>query len=322
MDFQRLKLGNLQKVLIGLSVLLIVVSMVSFLQHIPQVASPRSTMYDKSFIGAMNQLSKSIPQNSVLITSAEATPISYFTDRVAKAPWGASSKESLVDYMERGNYDYLVVLDGKSSVSELKYLFSSEGLKSLDEDFQLIATYCSDFSKIRLYQLKNGLDINNERNTKDNEWEAYSICISDARDSGKPNLANIDTVQIRIADDGTVPISVWLGALSIIDDKGNEVLITDFQGAHGFKKQGAVGTQTDDKSDFIEGTQSLRLETDGDGSPVVTRKSAITPVLDFEGKQLKLWIKISDISKLNEFRVTVTGDEFQNYRNYWIRMPP
>jgi hypothetical protein len=278
-------------------------------------------MYDESFIGAMNQISKSLPENSVLIASAEATPITYLTGHAAKAPWGVSSKEALVDYMERGNYDYLVVLDGKSSVSELKQLFSSEGLKSLDEDFQLKATYCADFSKIRLYQLKHGIDISDERSGKDNQWEAYTICTSDARDSGKPNLLNIDTIQIRIADDGTSPISVWLGALSLIDENGNEVLITDFQGAHGFKKQGAVGTQTDDSTDFAQGAQSLRLETDGDGSPVVTRKSEIKPVLDFAGKQLKLWVKISDISKLREFRVTVTNDEFQNYRNYWIRMP-
>ncbi|MGH9921224.1 MAG: polysaccharide deacetylase family protein [Nitrososphaerales archaeon] len=116
-----------------------------------------------------------------------------------------------------------------------------------------------------------------------------------------------------------------LVTINEIDNQGwipkltNEALITNFGAGHGFAKQSAVvGTQIDDKTDFTMSTQSLKLTTDGDGQGVFTRKTDISPAIDFTGKFLKVWIKISDISKIKELRVTVTNDGFATFKNYKI----
>jgi len=97
-----------------------------------------------------------------------------------------------------------------------------------------------------------------------------------------------------------------------------ETLITHFGAGHGFAKSSAAGTQTDDTTDFARSTQSLKLATDGDGQAVFARKTNMSPALDFTGKFLKVWIKISDTSKIKELRVTVTNDNFATFKNYRI----
>ncbi len=95
-----------------------------------------------------------------------------------------------------------------------------------------------------------------------------------------------------------------------------ETLITNFGAGHGFGKQTAFGTQIDDTKDFVMGTQSLKLTTDGDGQAVFTRKASISPSINFTGKSLKVWIKVNDTSKIDELRVTVTSDNFATFKNY------
>ncbi len=95
-------------------------------------------------------------------------------------------------------------------------------------------------------------------------------------------------------------------------------LITNFGAGHGFTKSSTAGTQVDDTADFMTSAQSLKLSTAGDGQPVFVRKTNISPALDFTGKFLKVWIKISDASKIKELRVTVTNDNFATFKNYRI----
>lgn len=97
-----------------------------------------------------------------------------------------------------------------------------------------------------------------------------------------------------------------------------ETLITNFGAGHGFGKQSVEGKQIDDTTDFATGSQSLKLTTGGDGQAVFTRKTNISPAMDFTGKFLKVWIKVNDTSKINELRITITSDEFTTYKNYRI----
>ena len=143
--------------------------------------------------------------------------------------------------------------------------------------------------------------------------------VSDTNDIGTPLLSDINTIQIRVIDDGTGPISVWFGRLSLVDiGTQAETIIETFESEHGYLKRGISGKQEDDKSYSVDGLQSLKLTTDGDGRPVFTRKTGISKATDFTGKTIKLWVRISDLSQLQELRVTVTNDEFKNYRNFWI----
>jgi peptidoglycan/xylan/chitin deacetylase (PgdA/CDA1 family) len=78
------------------------------------------------------------------------------------------------------------------------------------------------------------------------------------------------------------------------------------------------GNQTDDRVDLAMGEQSLRIVTQGDGLPVFTRKSDISPALNFTDRLLKVWIKVNGTDNVSELRVTVTNDEFQTFADYWI----
>lgn len=94
-----------------------------------------------------------------------------------------------------------------------------------------------------------------------------------------------------------------------------ETLITGFAAGHGWTKQTGAGTQSDDTSEFITGTQSLSLTTAGDGVVVFTRKTGLS--LDLSGKYLKTLIYISDISAVNEISIYASSDGFVANWYYW-----
>ncbi len=97
-----------------------------------------------------------------------------------------------------------------------------------------------------------------------------------------------------------------------------ELIISNFQSDHSFVLQSGTGTQLEDTTSFAIGNQSLKLVTPGDGSPVFTRRSDILPSLNFTDKLLKVWIKFNGTENVSELRVTVTGDDFRTYTDYWI----
>ncbi len=321
MDFQKLKDININKILAGVGILIIIVSIISFQEQIPKTMDPRSYAYDKSLIPTIKDLVNMVPSDSVVVVSGYAALVNYFTDHKTLTPYSASTKDELVNFMLRKDYDYLLVFEGKSSKDDFRSLFSSEGLKSLDDEFELMTSSSSDFSNIYLYKLEDHFRIDSTRYQGDNVWQVYTINESRTSDFGSPDMSAINAIRIRIADDGASPVSVWLGALSLVDEDGKESMITDFQSQHGFRKVQGPGTQSDDTVDFVFGAQSLKLETDGDGLEVITRKAGILPSIDFTGQQLKLWIKISDISEVAEIRVLVSNDGFKDFRNYWIQKP-
>ncbi|MGH9921389.1 MAG: hypothetical protein ACRD38_01415 [Nitrososphaerales archaeon] len=319
MDFQALKTTHTQEIFTSVVMLLIVLSIITFLEKNPDRMHTKAIRDDNTLMAAMDKLSKLVPDSNILLSSKYAPIVTYFTGHTTKIPYGVSSKEALINYMLKRDYNYLVVFEGKSSVKELESLFSSKGLRSLDSDFERVASYTTELSKIHLYKLN--VQRVSKMNLIDNVWKQYIIDNSKIADFDTPDISTIRSIKIKIADDGSGSVSVWLGSLSLVDEHGNEFAISDFQSGHGFTKLGGSGTQIDDTVNFVLGTQSLNLKTEGDGLEVVTRKSARLPSIDFTETQLKLWIKISDVNKLGEFRITVIGDDFVNYGNYWIQKP-
>lgn len=87
-------------------------------------------------------------------------------------------------------------------------------------------------------------------------------------------------------------------------------VLTNLQAGHGWSKQSAQGTQSDDTSDYVKGVQSLSLVTDGIGSAVFTRKSSISPAVDLTGKYIKVWVKVSDTSLVSELWFYASSDNF------------
>jgi hypothetical protein len=77
----------------------------------------------------------------------------------------------------------------------------------------------------------------------------------------------------------------------------------------------------DDTNEFVLGKQSRVLTTDSNSSAVFSRKIGILQTIDLTENVIQVWIKVSDISKIKELRVSVTADRFESYRNYWISSP-
>lgn len=93
-------------------------------------------------------------------------------------------------------------------------------------------------------------------------------------------------------------------------------VITNLQSGHGFSKQDSISTQTDDTAIFTKGTQSLKITTDGANGVCFTRKSSISPVVDLTGKQLIVWVRVDDPSKLAEFNIYISSNNMTAFW-YW-----
>ena len=96
-----------------------------------------------------------------------------------------------------------------------------------------------------------------------------------------------------------------------------ETVITNLQSGHGYTKQSAAGTQSDDTADYIKGNQSLKLVTDGDASAVVTRKSSISPAIDLTNKYLKVWVKVDNTANVQEFWFYASSNNFSSAWYSW-----
>jgi hypothetical protein len=132
-----------------------------------------------------------------------------------------------------------------------------------------------------------------------------------------PVLINI----IESSSTSTSTSNPWKAINSISDPSimlNGEYVITKFQIDHAFKRLGSAGNQQDDGNNFVLGNQSLKLSTGGDGLPVFTRKISISPNLDLSEKSINILLKASEVSNIQELRVSVTADRFQTYRDYWI----
>lgn len=97
--------------------------------------------YNKQFIPTISNIANQVPPSEPIVISLPSSQFAYFVGHKLIIPWGSYSEKSLVYFMVTNNLRYLVVYENFSRVDELKQLFSSEGLKALDEDFREIGEY-------------------------------------------------------------------------------------------------------------------------------------------------------------------------------------
>lgn len=111
-----------------------------------------------------------------------------------------------------------------------------------------------------------------------------------------------------------------LRSLSVTADTWNrpvkqqETVVTNFQSGHGFTK-GGVGTMTDDTTDFMRGSQSLRLTTDGVGGFLSASKTGMTS-FDATGKRLVFYLRCDDWTKVNTCSLQVSSDTFTTHADF------
>ena len=104
--------------------------------------------------------------------------------------------------------------------------------------------------------------------------------------------------------------------ISIFHEK--EEIITTFQQSDNLSKLTGDGVVTFDTEDYVVGKQSLKITTDGNGNSEIIRLTNISPPIDFTGKFLKAWGKISYLNAVERLRITVSSDNFETKKTYWI----
>ena len=97
--------------------------------------------YNKQFIPIISNISNQVPPNEPIVVSLKSSQYAYFVGHKSIIPWSSYSEKSLVYFMVRNNLRYLVVYENFSRVDELRQLFSSKGVKDLEEDFREIGEY-------------------------------------------------------------------------------------------------------------------------------------------------------------------------------------
>ena len=114
------------------------------------IIEPQSAVYDEKFVPALNKVASLIPKNETLVASGSGGIITFLTDFPVKTPRNVTSLESLVQWMSKHNFSYLVVTP--TNEPKLKPIFSKQGLERLEENFQKIIGFKTEFNEINLFK--------------------------------------------------------------------------------------------------------------------------------------------------------------------------
>src|SRR3990167_7940374 len=171
-----------------------------------------------------------------------------------------------------------------------------------------------------LYGWFDNLKIGNSTTTNDTSTGGLSVGSNAlvVRDNGNVGIGTA-TSSYKLDVNGDALIN----SLGLYDPRNAplqypaETVITNLQSGHGYTKQSAAGTQSDDTADYIKGNQSLKLVTDGDASAVVTRKSSISPAIDLTNKYLKVWVKVDNTANVQEFWFYASSNNFSSAWYSW-----
>jgi len=84
-------------------------------------------------------------------------------------------------------------------------------------------------------------------------------------------------------------------------------IFQQFQSGHGYELSSGTGTLSEDTSDFVVGTQSLKFVTKGDEVQSHVRKKSVGPY-DFTGKDLRVTFKVEGLAHVGEFGIFLSSD--------------
>jgi len=100
-----------------------------------------------------------------------------------------------------------------------------------------------------------------------------------------------------------------------------KTVLQQFQAGHGYEKSEGTGTLSEDTTDFVIGTRSLKFVTAGDEVQSHVRKKSVGPY-DFTGKDLQIVFKVEGLAHIGTFEVFLSSDNLAtNNVHYPISIP-
>jgi hypothetical protein len=140
--------------LAGTIILVVIVNVLSSnisVQYVLGTINPRTPVYDKFFVPAIIRITSSIPENETIVSSGSAGIIKYFTGHMVKTPRYVDSQESLLKYMSKNNFTYLIVTS--TNAPSLKKIFDEKDyIKDFESDFQKISVLETQYDEIHLFK--------------------------------------------------------------------------------------------------------------------------------------------------------------------------
>ncbi|MGW5198646.1 polysaccharide deacetylase family protein [Streptomyces spiralis] len=92
-----------------------------------------------------------------------------------------------------------------------------------------------------------------------------------------------------------------------------------FQTGHGWTVggSGTASSNVNDTTDFVRGTQAVRVTTAGNAVQSQVRKTA-QPAMDLTGKLIRLILKVDDVTHLNRLEFLIGTSTFANYFRWTV----
>lgn len=100
-----------------------------------------------------------------------------------------------------------------------------------------------------------------------------------------------------------------------IPTESDGVVLSEFEEGHGFLNWFPTGTATTDRDVRRFGDASLRLATDGDGSPVAA-EYRLPHAIDLRSAFFRVWVRVDDPGALSGLRLQATGDDWKTFVSY------
>jgi peptidoglycan/xylan/chitin deacetylase (PgdA/CDA1 family) len=89
-------------------------------------------------------------------------------------------------------------------------------------------------------------------------------------------------------------------------------LITSFQAGHGFTQNGTGTSNLNDNTDFILGTQSAKMTTNGAGAGNALKHAGL-PSVDLTGKNIVAWLKVDDWTHVTQAYLYLGDTNLANF---------
>jgi peptidoglycan/xylan/chitin deacetylase (PgdA/CDA1 family) len=106
-----------------------------------------------------------------------------------------------------------------------------------------------------------------------------------------------------------------------VPHQAQKSVFEQFQAGHGYTRSGGTGVLSDDTSDFVIGTQSLKLVTLGDEAYNQVGRKSIGPY-DFANRDLRITFKVQGLAHVRTFEVFLSSDnQTTNNLHYSISIP-
>lgn len=144
---------NAGRLIAGCTIVILIFSTFNSNQSIQYdlgIIEPQTPVYDEKFVPAITKIASLIPKNETLVASGSGGIITLFTDFPVKTPRNITSQESLVEWMSKHKFNYLVVTP--TNAPTLKPLFSKQGLMNLEQNFQKIIGFKTEFNEVHLFK--------------------------------------------------------------------------------------------------------------------------------------------------------------------------